>query len=450
MPGSIEAYYQEIGRAGRDGLPSLCLLLFNYADRRTHEFFIEGSYPSKEIVQDVYDALIETGLKRIELSASEIARRADVRNDMAVQTAIYLLERAGHLERTLSPGYRASENETSYRSGQGRFRSIVMLDSSPAPKLRVDFSDLRRREASETRKLREMIEFGYTRYCYRGRILDYFGDRRPWRQCGACGNCEPTRASRSLSYSRSARAAAPPVLLTPRALTEDEALRVRKILACAARMKGRFGKQLLAATLRGSAAKNVMQARLNELSTYGLLKEMKKEELIDYIEALVTAGCLEINGDVYPTVFLTEAGERVMREQDRVELALAETRKKPVSEEELSGTAEQTYALYCRGLSVSEIAQERNFVVSTIEGHLLDCMRADLSVDTSRLVSASARALIEQAIATHGTEKLKPLRESLPEEITYNMIRFVVADQVQAEKRGKRRDGESGVSTVTR
>src|ERR1044072_212562 len=76
MPGSMEAYYQEIGRAGRDSLPSTCVLLFNYADKNTHDFFIEGSYHSAHTVRAIYQALVATGLKRIDLSPSEIATRA--------------------------------------------------------------------------------------------------------------------------------------------------------------------------------------------------------------------------------------------------------------------------------------------------------------------------------------------------------------------------------------
>src|SRR6266567_499584 len=325
MPGSIEAYYQEIGRAGRDGLPSDCVLLFNYADKNTHDFFIEGSYPDLTTVRNVFDALGITGLKHIELSTAEIAKRAGVSNEMAVQSSLYLLERAGHIERGA-----ASDSREKAR----RFRTILMLDSAPGTKLRLNQNDIARRAALERRKLREMIDFCYTELCYRANILDYFGDRHHARQCGTCGNCEPQTSARNWevkedlpdipSVSKTSRKSRTSSLdlVSARALTEDETLRVRKILACATRMKGRFGKHILAATLRGSAAKNVMQAHLNDLSTYGLLKDMRQDDILIYIDALVAARCLKVGPGAYPTVSTTELGSAVMRERERIELAL--------------------------------------------------------------------------------------------------------------------------------
>jgi superfamily II DNA helicase RecQ len=90
-------------------------------------------------------------------------------------------------------------------------------------------------------------------------------------------------------------------------------------------MNGRFGKKVLAATLRGSASKTVMRANLNELSTYGLLGDMRQDDLAVYIEALVAARCLRVSPGEYPTVSITEFGERVMREQERVELAIPQS-----------------------------------------------------------------------------------------------------------------------------
>jgi ATP-dependent DNA helicase RecQ len=316
MPGSIEAYYQEIGRAGRDGLPSTCVLLFNYADKNTHDFFIDGSYPDFSVIKQVYDSLAATELRRIELSTAEIARRTGERNEMAVQSALYVLERAGHIQRTapaLNRGGRGAQ--------QGR--SILMLDSVPATQLRVDPRDISRRGELERRKLREMIDFCYTDYCYRAHILNYFGDRNHQRECGTCGNCKPHTFAPS--YQADLEESPTPSLpadLSPRAPTDDELLRVRKILACAKRMNGRFGRKMLVSTLRGSAAKQVLTARLNELSTYGLLKDMAADELQLYVEALIAAGCLKVKGGAYPTIATTELGDRVMREQERINLAL--------------------------------------------------------------------------------------------------------------------------------
>jgi ATP-dependent DNA helicase RecQ len=314
IPGSIEAYYQEIGRAGRDGLPSTCLMLFNYVDKNTHDFFIEGSYPSGALVKNVYDSLVETGLKRIELSGTEIAKRAGEKNEMAVNSALYLLERAGHIERTTIGSTRTD-------AGSRRTRTIIMLDDPPARTLRINQSDVIRRGDLERRKLREMIEFCYTEYCYRGYILDYFGDRNHARKCGTCGNCQPEPNAIPI-VDETPNEVKNIANVTPRTIKADELLRVRKILACAKRMKGRFGKRVLAGTLRGSASRVILNAGLNELSTYGLLKDMSHELLLIYIEALIVARCLNVTKGQYPTVSITEFGDRVMLEKEAVQLSL--------------------------------------------------------------------------------------------------------------------------------
>lgn len=442
MPGSIEAYYQEIGRAGRDGLPSSCLLLFNYADKNTHDFFIEGSYPNASLVKDVYDTLVSTGLKRIELSAREIGKLMGERNEMAINSALYLLERAGHIERAMSGPNRGESSST-------KSRSMSMLDDPPVTRLRVNHTEVVRRGELERRKLREMIEFCYAERCFRAYILDYFGDRYHARECGTCGNCgnvtpTPSRDQNSAASTVTAET-------TPRTLSDDELLRVRKILACAKRMKGRFGKQILAATLRGSASRNVLKAGLNELSTYGLLKDMLHDDIMRFIEALVSARCLSVSVGQYPTVSITELGNQVMLEKAKVELNLPPNSQQSDSyslDDDFdlplrpTETMLATYSLYKRGLSSQEIAKRRGFTVNTIEEHLHKCLSAGLDVEVSRFVSLHDKVLIEAAIKEHGTGRLKALRDVLPDTITYTMIRFIVADQLRAHR------GHEGVAKI--
>lgn len=424
MPGSIEAYYQEIGRAGRDGLQSSCLLLFNYADKNTHDFFIEGSYPTRAVVADVYDALKAVGTPRIELSSSEIAKRAGIKNEMAVQSALYLLERAQHIERV-------GQDDGGRERERRRARSIILLDNVPSSSLRANFADVSRRADIERRKLREMIEFSYSEDCFRAYILDYFGDRHHSRQCGMCGNCVPHVVIRGAAAGVRDNEADLSGL-TPRELDPDELLRVRKTLACAKRMNGRFGKTVLVQTLRGSAAKNIIQARLNALSTYGILKEMRHEEILLYIEALSAAECLRTKPGPYPTIAITEFGERVMREQDPVLLALpprgATIEVTEPENETPSRTMLETYSLYTAGMSVGEIAERRDVTSATIEQHLIGCLRAGFDIDINKFVLPEHQQMILVAAAKQDGYQLGPIKKALPDFITYNMIRFVLAN----------------------
>jgi superfamily II DNA helicase RecQ len=108
----------------------------------------------------------------------------------------------------------------------------------------------------------------------------------------------------------------------PRELNENEMLNARKILACAARMNGRFGKGMLVSTLRGSRSAKLIQFGLDQLTTYGILADLSADEVNAYVEALVTAGALHATGGAYPTLQLTALGGDVMRSRATIQLAL--------------------------------------------------------------------------------------------------------------------------------
>lgn len=103
MPGSLEAYYQEAGRAGRDGENAECVLLFSFSDRYTQEFLIDLNNPEEELVREVFDLLLTVsshGAKNIAMTAAGmVARLCNCKSEGQVYTMLHILEKYGIITR---------------------------------------------------------------------------------------------------------------------------------------------------------------------------------------------------------------------------------------------------------------------------------------------------------------------------------------------------------------
>ena len=298
VPGSVEAYYQEAGRAGRDGEAATCDLLFNHADTRVQEFFIEGSNPPLEFIVQTYEMLRREADEKHELQISikDMATRLDAQgNDMMLSSSLHVLDREGYIDRFDIPGRRV------------RGTRLLQPDVR-GTQLKLDAAKLREKERRDRAKLKLMIDFAYARTCRQQAILRYFGEEDPAR-CGNCDICLETAGP-------------------ARAPSTDEALIVRKALSGVARMSGRggegweprFGRGRIVQTLVGSRSREIIQARLDQLSTYGLLQSEGVAYLNQLLRELQDAGMLISSGGEYPMVTLTQLGDEVMKGRTDYEL----------------------------------------------------------------------------------------------------------------------------------
>ncbi len=301
VPGSVEAYYQEAGRAGRNGEPARCELLFNYADVRTQEFFIQGANPTREIIAELYSTLqVLCKNGPIEMPISEIAEHVvGAKNEMAVGTGLYLLERSGCIRRE-------------YAQGGRTYTTQLNLPVKPLAEVTIDFDALKTKLERDGSKLRRMIDFTGHRGCRHQFILEYFGDTEAARSCAVCDNC--------LSHLN----------VTTRLPTESETVTIQKALSCVGRLNGRFGRGRVTQTLVGSHAKELLDLGLDRLPTYGLLSTEGADYVWSLIEALIKACCIEVSNGEYPTLSLTALGLEVVHRKKTVPLAMpTQTDAKP-------------------------------------------------------------------------------------------------------------------------
>ena len=297
MPGTLEAYYQEAGRAGRDNQPAVCELLFNYQDKRVQEFFIEGSNPSRQIILDLYRVLRQladqnhTVLLSIEKLSEHLGGRKT--NGMAVSSALALLARTGIIERFDVPGQRIR--------GTRLLQPGLLAEDLP-----LDTDTLARKEHQARTKLESIIHFAYSFSCRQQWILRYFGESET-EPCGACDVCLRSEDKK-------------------RGPTQEELLIIRKALSGVARMSRqggptgwipRWGKTRIIQMLIGSRSSPILNAKLDQLSTYGILKNAGEPYLKDLFREMERVGLLtSLQKDKFIRLLtLTPEGAAVMQGQ---------------------------------------------------------------------------------------------------------------------------------------
>lgn len=315
LPGSVEALYQESGRAGRDGQESRCEMLMMYSDKRVQEFFIEGSNPSPDFIRSVYRAIKNNAdesascLLDIETIADIIAGkfsrqrgakrpvRAGGANPMAVSSAISILRKRGLVERFDVAGSR------------------VRGTRLPAPDIEPEdivfppgmLEEKRRRDEA---KLRDVIAYAYAKDCRQRWILNYFGEKGA-ECCGKCDNCAAATGDSDVQTRE----------LSPMELTV-----VRKALSGVARLSRRagprtwlprFGRGMIVKSLLGSSDARIRQLGLDKISTHGILKAFGKKFVNSLFDALADAGLVEtaLDGE-YPLLGITDAGAGVLLDSE--------------------------------------------------------------------------------------------------------------------------------------
>lgn len=379
MPGTVEAYYQEAGRAGRDGKASLCMLLFNSRDRHLHEFFIKGDNPPPEIIREIYNILLSYETDIVMITYAEIAEMLlGTVPDMAIGTSIKILEKLGLVSRS------------SEKTGSAYIKALKNVDyimdqiSPRAKKQKEIFSKLKDKYTSE-------LENGWDIN------LELTADTLEIKKDSLLRVIKKMVEQNLFEYKPPFRGS------EIRILQKEEPKKIKlEDLGLKKKLREAYEK-------------------LDRMEDYVYETICRQKYMLDYFGEEMSGKCGRC--DVCLNSYHSEErSEYIKKRKEKIES------KSGGSMLGTKLTQLETLELYNRGLSLDEIASERGIKKSTVVDHISYLVDKKVlpKTEIKKLVNDADIKAVKKAIKKVGDEKLKPIYEELGETVDYDTIKLIL------------------------